>query len=165
VALGFEAPIWTPVRAELAQITSRRGGVETNYNRAWSASAGIGALGPALALMPWCLKRIAKGSGPIATTVDPQRFYERGGLFLWEAFVSGTMKVVGTTPHDDARRACDAFVARWPDLFSDIPPEPALNHAVSSAMAAGLSIDRNELVIPALVVGVTAKTAVESVTI
>ena len=29
VALGFEAPIWTPMRVELARITGRRGGVET----------------------------------------------------------------------------------------------------------------------------------------
>jgi hypothetical protein len=164
VALGFEAPIWTPVRGELARITGRRGGIETTYNRAWSAGAGSGALGAALALMPWCLNRIAKGAGPVATTIDLQRFLDDGGLFLWEAFVSGVMKVVGTTHHDDARLACEAFVARWPDLRSDIPAEPALNHAVSSAMAAGLSIQRDELVVPALVVGVTAKTAVEPTT-
>lgn len=161
VALGFEAPIWTPVRVELARITSRRGGVETTYNRAWSAGAGTGALGAALALMPWCLTRIGKGAGSVATTVNLRRFREGGGLFLWEAFVSGMMKAVGTTHHDDARLACEAFVARWPDLRSDIPEEPALNHAVSSAMAAGLSIHYDELVSPALVVGVTAKTAVE----
>ena len=165
VALGFEAPIWTPVRMELARITGRRGGIETTYNRAWSAGAGTGALGAALALMPWCLTQIAKDTGPVATTVDLQRFLERGGLFLWEAFVSGAMKVVGTTHHDDARLACDAFVARWPNLLSDIPGEPALNHAVSSAMAAGLLINRDELTKPALVVGVIAKAAVEPITI
>ena len=157
VALGFEAPIWTPVRMQLDQITGRRGGVETKYNRAWSAGAGTGALGAALALMPWCLKRIAKATGPVATTVDLQRFLECGGLFLWEAFVSGAMKVAGSTHQDDARLACEAFVAGWPNLLSDIPAESALNHAVSSAMAAGLSINRDELMMSALVVGVTAK--------
>jgi hypothetical protein len=111
--------------------------------------------------MPWCLTRIAKGAGPVATTVDLQRFLERGGLFLWEAFVSGAMKVVGTTHHDDARLACEAFVARWSNLLSDVPAESALNHAVSSALAAGLSIDRGELVVPSLVVGVIAKAPVE----
>lgn len=164
-ALGFEAPIWTPARAELARITSRRGGVETTYNRAWSAGAGTGALGAALALMPWCLARIAKAAGPVAATVDLQRFRKNGGLFLWEAFVTGAMKIVGTSHHDDARLACEAFVTRWPDLISDIPAEPATNHAVSSAMAAGLSIDPNELVLPALVVGVTLKTAIEPNTV
>lgn len=161
VALGFEAPIWTPVRVDLARITGRRGGLETTYNRAWSAGAGTGALGAALALMPWCLTRIAKRAGSVATTIHLQRFREGGGLFLWEAFVTGVMKVAGTTHHDDARLACEAFVARWPDLHSDIPEEPALNHAVSSAMAAGLLIHRDELMAPALVVGVTAKTMVE----
>jgi transposase len=77
----IEAPIWTPVRAELTRITGRRGG----------------ALAAALAVMPWYLTRIAKGAGPVATSGDLQRFLERSGLFLWEAFVSGAMTVVGTT--------------------------------------------------------------------
>jgi hypothetical protein len=71
------------------------------------------------------------------------------------------MKVVGASHHDDARLACQAFVARWPDLVSDIPAEPAINHAISSAMAAGLSIDRNELAMPALVIGIAQKTAID----
>jgi hypothetical protein len=70
------------------------------------------------------------------------------------------MRADGTTHHDDARLACEAFVARWPDLLSDIPPELAVNHAVSSALAAGLSIDRGEIVMSALVVGAPARTAV-----
>ena len=156
VALGFEAPIWTPRRAELSRITGRRGGLEITYNRAWSAGAATGALGAALALMPWCLGRICTGAGPMPTTVDLRRFHERGGLLLWEAFVSGAMKVFGASHHDDARLACEAFCARWPDVRSDVPGEPALNHAVSSALAVGLSIDQNELVMPALVVGVVA---------
>ena len=111
-------------------------------------------VGAALALMHWRLARIAKAVGPVAATVDLQRFHQNGGLFPWEAFVSGTMKIVGASHHNDARLACQAFVTRWPDLISDIPAEPAINHAVSSAMAAGLSIDPNELARPALVVGV-----------
>lgn len=82
VALGFEAPIWTPRRAELGLITGGRGGIEKTHNRAWSAGAGTGALGAALALMPWCLTRISQRAGPVATTVSLQRFRERGGLFL-----------------------------------------------------------------------------------
>jgi hypothetical protein len=160
-ALGFEAPIWTPARTELAQLTGRRCGVEKTHNRAWSAAAGACALAAALALMPWCLARIARDAGPVAATVNLQRFRENGGLFLWEAFVSGTMKVVGASHHGDARRACRAFVDRWPDLVSDIPAEPAINHAVSSAMAAGLSIDPKEVVMPALVVSISQKIAIE----
>jgi hypothetical protein len=75
------------------------------------------------------------------------------------------MKNVGTGDNVDARLACQAFVAWWPDLISDVPGEPAINHAVSAAMAAGLSIDPNELVLPALVVGVAPKTTIEPTTV
>ena len=161
VALGFEAPIWTPVRVELSRITSRRGGVETTFNRAWSAAPGACVLGAALALMPWCLKRISGAAGAVPTTVSLDRFREHGGLFLWEAFVSGKMKGAGATHHDDAQLACKAFASRWPHLVSDIPAELAFNHAVSSALAAGLAIDLRELTIPAIVVAASPRTVLE----
>jgi hypothetical protein len=56
----------------------------------------------------------------------------------------------------DAALALNAFRARWPELSSDIPSEPAINHAVSSAIAAGLSIDTKEITLPSVVVGVYA---------
>jgi hypothetical protein len=86
-ALGFEAPIWTPRRVELDRITGRRGGVGTMCNRAWSASVGTAALGAALALMPWCLMRIARRAGPVATTVDLHRFVE-----TWWPFSMGGIR-------------------------------------------------------------------------
>jgi hypothetical protein len=161
-ALGFEAPIWTPAREDLAAITASRGGVEKRYNRAWSAGAGCGALAAALALMPWCLRRIAMAVGPVATTVDLDRFQEVGGLLLWEAFISGKMKIAGATHHDDARVACEAFVERWHNLQSEVPPERATNHAISCAKAAGLDIDLTELTKPAIVIGVSLQTAIDA---
>ncbi len=152
-AIGFEAPIWTPARSELTTLTSARGGVERTHNRAWSAGAGCGALGAALVLMPYCLSRIRGVAGSILATVDVDSFAMNGGVLIWEAFVSGKMKVAGATHHDDARMACDAFIRRWPTLTSDIPGEPATNHAVASAIAAGLTIDTAELRKPALVLG------------
>ncbi|MEN5080995.1 hypothetical protein ABE438_00785 [Bosea sp. TWI1241] len=160
VALGFEAPIWTPRRAELMTITGRRGGIETTYNRAWSAGAGTGALGAALALMPWTFSRLRKAGGDVTVTVDLARFRDGGArLFVWEAFVSGIGK--GASHHDDALLAVDAFAARWPDLVSDVPPEPALNHAVTAAMASGLLVDPGELAMPAIVVGVSPATLLD----
>lgn len=119
-AIGFEAPIWTPARSVLTTLTSARDGVERKHNRAWSAGAGCGALGVALVLMPYCLSRIHGVAGAVRATVDVDSFAMNGGLFIWEAFVSGAMKVVGATHHDDARMACDAFTRRWPTLTSDI---------------------------------------------
>jgi hypothetical protein len=152
VALGFEAPIWTPKRKELAKITGNRGGVEKTQNRAWSAGAGTGALGAALALMPWCFAYIEQLAGSVATTVDLKKFQDVGGLFIWEAFVSGKMKAANTNHRGDAQLACGAFHERWPDLVSDIPVQPATNHAVSSAWSSGLEINPKELVLSCLVI-------------
>ncbi|WP_293811135.1 hypothetical protein [uncultured Bosea sp.] len=162
VAVGFEAPIWTPRRAELARITGRRGGIETTYNRAWSAGAGTGALGAALALMPWTFARLRSVAGDCAVTVDLERFRDGSvPLFVWEAFVSGIGK--GASHHDDALLAVKAFAARWPDLESDVLPEPALNHAISAAAASGLCTDSSELGMPAIVVGVRPVTVLEPI--
>ena len=153
VAIGFEAPIWTPRRSELKELTSRRGGIEKVYNRPWSAGAGIGALGAALALMPWIFAYIRREAGPLALTVDLERFCSGETLlFIWEAFVSGIAK--GASHHDDALLAVAAFLGRWPDVRSDVPAEPALNHAVSAALASGLGADLAELTQAAIVVGV-----------
>lgn len=157
VAVGFEAPIWTPRREELAKITSRRGGIETTYNRAWSAGAGTGALGAALALMPWSFSRLREIAGEISITIDLMKFHsEEARLFVWEAFVSGIGK--GTSHHDDALLAVKAFLARWPEVTSDVTLEPALNHAVTAAIASGLRADMAEISQPAVVVGVTPTT-------
>lgn len=159
VALGFEAPIWTPRRAELARITGRRGGIETKYNRAWSAGAGTGALGAALALMPWCFAHLRGVAGDCAVTVNLERFRDGSvPLFVWEAFVSGIGK--GTSHHDDALLAVQAFKARWPSLESDVPAEPALNHAISAATASGLHTDSSEFGMASVVIGVTPVTVI-----
>lgn len=110
--------------------------------------------------MPWCFARIGEAAGPLPVTVDLARF--RTGsvpLFVWEAFVSGIGK--GATHHDDALLAVKAFGARWPDIESDVPAEPALNHAISAAAASGLRTDPAELGMAAVVVGVTPVTAVD----
>ncbi len=155
VALGFEAPIWTPRRTELARITSRRGGVETQYNRAWSAGAGSGALGAALALMPWALTQLRLATGPMGATTNLATFVSRKAqVFVWEAFVSGVLKTTGLH-HDDARLAVEAFQSRWPDIETDVPAEPAVNHAAVAASIAGFRVDPAEFQEAALVVGVT----------
>nr|WP_314188132.1 hypothetical protein [uncultured Brevundimonas sp.] len=143
VALGFEAPIWTPRREELKRMTSRRLGAEVTFNRAWSAGAGCGALGAALGLMPWCFTQIAQGTKKRLATTSPTAFQERGGLFVWEAFVSGHAKAA--THMDDASLALAAFQARDLHAPSDMTGEPAINLAAAALMATGWSIDPWEI--------------------
>lgn len=121
VALGFESPIWTPRRDDLGKITSRRGGAEMVFNRAWSAGAGCGVLAAGLGLMPWCFAQIARQTEELWATTIPTTFEKPGrGLFVWEAFVSGAAKA--TTHMDDASLALAAFQTRSLDQSSDVPP-------------------------------------------
>lgn len=151
LALGFEAPIWTPRRTDVRSLTSSRGGVERKLSRAWSAGAGCGALAACLALMPWCLQTLIERAGPIEATVDLPKFTAGiGQLFIWEAFVSGAAKAL--THHEDAALAVAEFASRYPAIESDVPPEPAVNHAATSLHIAGFRVDSAEFGIPGTVV-------------
>jgi hypothetical protein len=62
VALGFEAPLWVPRRADLAVTNARRGGIERTLNRSWSAGAGASVIAAALVIMPWCFEGLRKAT-------------------------------------------------------------------------------------------------------
>jgi hypothetical protein len=149
-AIGFEAPIWAPRRARLTGVTGPRQGIERKLRRPWTAAPGACALATALGLMTWTFARIAQTVPEAPATIDPVGWRERGGLFVWEAFVTGAAKQ--KTHADDATTALKAFMARWPDLRSDIPVEAALNLAVAAALSAGLSVDLDEIGAPSVVI-------------
>lgn len=104
VALGFECPLYLPLYDVPEQITRAR---QIDGNRAWSAAAGLGALAMGLVEATWVLDRVHQAvPEPChlewADFVDADR-----GLFLWEAFVSGSAKT--KTNSGDAARAVIAF--------------------------------------------------------
>lgn len=144
VAIGFESPIWTPRREHLSRITSRRGGAETVFNRAWSASAGSCVLAAGLGLMPWCFSQIAGQTDERHATTISTTFTAAGsGLFVWEAFVSGAAKAASHM--DDAALALAAFQSRSLNQPSDVPAEPAVNLAVAALLATGWSVNLEEI--------------------
>jgi hypothetical protein len=93
--------------------------------------------------MTWTFGRIAQAVPEAAATIDPAGWRERGGLLIWEAFVTGATKQ--KTHADDATTALWAFMARWPDLRSDIPVEAAVNLSAAAALSAGLCVDIDEI--------------------
>jgi hypothetical protein len=104
--------------------------------------------------MPWCFEQIRSQLGDTPVTIQLDRFVSAGGLLIWEAFVSGKMKGTEKSHCGDARSACKSFLDRWPELYSDIPKEMAVNHAVSCALAVGLNIRADELQDSAIVIGI-----------
>lgn len=111
VALGFECPLYLPVREAAMDITNARSG---EGNRSWSASAGSIALAIGLVETVWVMKRVKNiiGKAPKAI-LDWSEFLSTDGVFLWEAFVSGTSKGKGHS--DDAAIAVDCFQEALPN--------------------------------------------------
>ena len=108
VALGFEAPLWVPIRSRAEMLLKSR---EGESNRPWSAGAGCAVTTASLAVLPWWFSAIAKelSCAPLATT--DVLHWEPGVLFVWEAFVSSQGKRnKDPQRHDqDAAKAVKAF--------------------------------------------------------
>jgi hypothetical protein len=112
VALGFECPLYVPLREDPMALNLARNG---EGNRAWCAGAGSGALATGLVQVNWILREIRRlMRSNVTAGLDWPELVARGsGLFLWEAFVSSKAK--SKTHHGDAALAVEAFVRALPD--------------------------------------------------
>jgi len=112
VSLGFECPMFVPLRSDPIDLTKRRTG-ETNPN--WIGGPGSTVLATGIVQVHWTLHALAdslKTTPPVF--LDWLEFFRAPvGLFLWEAFVSGAAK--GTSHVADARIGLNAFLRALPD--------------------------------------------------
>lgn len=105
VSLGFETPLWVPMRADPMTLTKARGGEGT---RSWSAGAGAGVLATGLVVVPHILSLIRRAAPSAVATLNFRRPPALPGtLFLWKAFVSARDK--GDSHEADALIAARAF--------------------------------------------------------
>ena len=131
VALGFECPLWIPIRSSADDLTKARRG-ET---RSWSANAGAASLATGLAQVPWILHKIHEQAPDSKAFLDWESYQESDhGLFIWEAFVSNKKTA---TPHtEDAKAAASAFVKALPSPGTDItlPGESQCRSLIGAAL-------------------------------
>ncbi|WP_395793912.1 hypothetical protein [Aquimonas sp.] len=113
VALGFECPLFVPLRSDERALTNQRAGED---GKPWSAGAGCGAIGTGLVQVAWIFRQLRdRLSGVPAFSLTWSEFQQAsGGLFFWEAFVTGTGKRDGHVA--DARSAVEAFQAALPNV-------------------------------------------------
>ncbi|GAB2752805.1 hypothetical protein GCM10027072_58000 [Streptomyces bullii] len=154
--LALEAPMSVPVPQEWEQLGKGRAG---EGNRAWSASAGAGALGTGLVQGAWMLSELGRAVPGLTVTTQAGRW--TGGdarLLLVEAFVSGAGKPVATVLGQhaaDAEAAARAVADRLGgEAGTDVvcAPHRAFNLLAAQAMWAGLEIGADELETDVLVV-------------
>lgn len=152
VALGFECPLYIPVADDECELTAARIG---EGSRPWSAGAGCGSLVTGLAETTWVLRGLAERASSCRDCyVNWDDFARRGtGLFLWEAFVTGSAK--GGDHVEDARRAVAAFLAALPDptMNNALTPSPSVLSLIGLALLrSGWSRDLSLLETPCLVI-------------
>jgi hypothetical protein len=112
VALGFECPLFVPVRDDPQMLGSARPG----EGSAFSAQAGATSLTTGLVQAAWILSELRRECLEDAREafLDWAAFRTaRRGLFLWEALVTGPAK--GDSHVEDAARAVACFTAALPD--------------------------------------------------
>ena len=150
VALGFECPLFVPMRNSAELVNSARKG---EGNRSWSAGAGTGALATGLVEALWVFNRVTELLGrPQRAEVSWEAFRSSDSLFLWEAFVSSSAK--GISHEDDAVIAIEHFKASLPNIetASAIDETNVLSLIGAAALRAGWSDDIGLLSEPCVVI-------------
>jgi hypothetical protein len=151
VALGFECPLYVPLRDEPMLLTKARNG---EGNRSWSAGAGCGALCTGLVEVTWILERIRTNTQKDAAAFLDWKAFDKAysGLFLWEAFVSGKAK--GSGHAHDAEIAVRQFLAALPnpELANAISELSVLSLIGASMLKTGWSTNVEQLAERCLVI-------------
>ena len=152
--MGFECPLFVPLREDPDRLTAARAG---EGSRSWSAGAGTGALATGLVEVSWILNEVRRElSREVGCHSDWASFTKSGGLFLWEAFVSGGSKPrVDGNPHTaDAMLAVDAFIDALPDptTANAVDERDVISLLGMSLLRTGWTDDINSLEAPCLVI-------------
>ncbi|WP_068545904.1 hypothetical protein [Thalassotalea crassostreae] len=153
VAIGFECPLFVPIRSNPIYVNSARNG---EGNRSWSAGAGTGALATGLVEVLWVFNKLSDIRRTVSSIeFDWDKFINHKAsdlIFLWEAFVTNSAK--GNSHTDDAVIAIDKFVSGLPNVNSinAIKEKEVLSLAGAAALRAGLTKDAGILAKPCLVI-------------
>jgi hypothetical protein len=152
VALGFECPLFVPLRDDETCLTRARPG---EGSRAWSAGAGCGALATGIVQVAWVLRAVREAlRSPCAAFLDWHAFSAAGsGLLLWEAFVSGSGK--GVDHLADAKRGATALLRALPTplLATAVHPDgPVYSLAGAALLRTGWTESVALLAEPCLVI-------------
>ena len=158
LALGFEAPMFVPIRTDPERLTAARSGEfgKGLPSRPFSASAGATSLVTGLVVVSYILNTL-RPLVPEATATLDWRLppVGPGRLMLFEAFVTGQRKTADTRHVEDAHLAIEAFQRgmRDPTGFRSSVEEPICLSLLGAIMLrTGWAADPAILSRPCLVV-------------
>lgn len=163
VAIGFECPLYVPLREDPLELTDRR--KREKYVN-WCGGPGGSVLATGLVQARWVLQRIAEHTPCPRATTRWEEF--KGGsyeLFLWEAFITSkdgkrpdlrafNLRRLGAHEHDAVSGAV-TFAQRAQgadELKSELDNEPCISLIAWHLISSGLSSDQSLLSEPCVVV-------------
>jgi hypothetical protein len=154
VALGFEAPLFVPMRGSAAELTkARQGECENGINRPFSAGAGASVLVTGLTVIPYVLTKIRETALDVMVTLDWRSPLSQNSLLLFEAFVSNRKSSAVDRHIDDSLLAISAFKRRSTvDLESSVDVPISFNLLGAMLLRTGWTHDTELLAKPCLVV-------------
>ena len=157
VALGFEAPMFVPLRDNPTILTKARcGEALQGISRPFSASAGATVLVTALVVVPYVLSRLRELMPRARATMDWRSpFGDHAELLLFEAFVTNQRKSTDTRHVEDAHLAIAKFQTGMQDpagFTSAVVEQDCLNLLAASMLRTGWVTDPAVLAEPCLVV-------------
>ena len=143
VTIGFECPLFVPIREIPQEINSSRIG---EGNRSWSASAGACSMATGLVEVIWVmnqLNNLLNFNPKIQFNWDD--FLISDSIFIWEAFVTASAK--GNSHIDDAKMAINCFEKALPNPFlaNAIQKEEIFSIVGAAALRTGWSSDLKDL--------------------
>lgn len=157
-ALGFEAPMFVPMRSESSELTKARNGeCAEGVNRPFSAGAGASVLVTGLVVVSYVLTQL-RTMVPHGKVTFDWRSEPKGArsLLLFEAFVTGQKHANKELGHiHDALKAVEAFEQYVKDRsrFESALSEPnCLNLLGAISLRTGWTTDLAVLEAPCLVV-------------
>ncbi|MEY4964423.1 MAG: hypothetical protein RL274_6 [Pseudomonadota bacterium] len=158
LALGFESPLFVPMRQVASDLTKARVGECANaINRPFSAAPGASVLVTGLVVIPYVLAKIREIMPHAEATLDWRAPVSANSLLLFEAFVSN-QRGSGPNRHtDDAKLAISAFqkcISNLVELESSLVTPICLNLLGAMLLRTGWTQDLTVLERQCLVVKV-----------
>ncbi len=158
LALGFEAPMFVPMRNEPFSLTSARcGETGEGISRPFSASAGASVLVTSTVVVPYVLRCLRKTVPDVTATLDwngwPNEPRQSSRMLLFEAFVTNQDKA--RQHFEDARLAAKELYTKLrgnKKIESSVTVDKCFSILGAMMLRTGLSKDISVLSQPCLVV-------------
>ena len=157
VAIGFEAPLYVPMRRSPGDLTkARKGECDGGVNRPFSASAGSTVLVIATVVVPYVLRALRSASPSCVATMNYREFFSApSGVLFFEAFVTNQKNLHDARHIEDAKLAAQHLLQMYkkPSPLKSAVYEPKrLNLLGAMMLRTGWASDLNVLNSECLVV-------------